>query len=151
MPVSFSLAIRKDAPCNVRLHRSPGLWKYLLAWGEKYKNSRACSLSPSSVRGSTAAKSEAGWRFAPACCAAQPVTRARRRSAVLSSTPSPFLQVVEALRINEIKRGNKCPVSQFAQVSRRHLSEPPRKPLALRRPCASNGSCSPFGFFHSHQ
>ena len=65
----------------------------------KYQNSRACSLSPSSMRGSTAAKSVAGWRFAPACCAAQPVNRARRKGAVLSSAPSPFRKAVEALHL----------------------------------------------------
>ena len=65
----------------------------------KYQNSRACSLLPWSIRGSTAAKSVAGWRFAPACCAAQPFNRARRWSATLRSAPSPFLHVVEALRL----------------------------------------------------
>ena len=49
------------------------------------------------------------------------------------------------------KRANNCPFSQLAQISRPQPSEPPRKPLALGRPCRSNSSCSPFGFFHSHQ
>ena len=44
--------------------------------------SRVGSFPPSFMRGSTAAKSVVGWRFAPACCAAQPVCEARRRSAV---------------------------------------------------------------------
>ena len=51
----------------------------------KCPNSRASSLPSSSMRGSAAAKSVVGWRFAPACCAAQSVCLARRRSAVLRS------------------------------------------------------------------
>ena len=50
-----------------------------------------------------------------------------------------------------IKRGNKCQFNQLAQISGPHFSEPPRKQLALHRPCASNGSCLPIMYFHSHQ
>ena len=127
MPVSFTLAITKDAPCNVRLHRSPGLRKYLLASGEKYQNSRACSLSPSSMKGSTAAKLETGWRFAPACCAAQSVNRARRRSAVLGSTPSPFLYAVEAPRLKRNHRSQQVSVHPIRPSQRAASFRTPKK------------------------
>ena len=55
---------------------------------EKYLNSRAGSLPFSSMRGLAAAKSAIGWRFTPACCAAQSVRLARRGSAVLKSAPA---------------------------------------------------------------
>ena len=122
-----TLAITKDAPSNVRLRRSPGLRKYLLASGYKYQNSRACSLSLLSMRGSTAAKSEAGWRFAPACCAAQPVKRARRRSAVLNSTPSPFLQAVEALRLKRSQARQQAPVQPTSPSQRTASFRTPKK------------------------
>ena len=63
----------------------------------KYLNSRVCSFSPSSMKSAAAAKPVAGWRFAPACCAAQPVSQARRRSAVLRSAPSQLRLAIEAL------------------------------------------------------
>ena len=75
--------------------------------------------------GSTAAKSVTGWRFAPACCAAQPVCRARRRSAVLRSAPSSFLQPVEALRLNG---------SQTCQQLSVQPTSPNQQAAALRTP-----------------
>ena len=51
----------------------------------------------------------------------------------------------------EVKRANNCPFRQLAQISGPQHSEPPRKALALGRPCGSNGSCVPYGFFLSHQ
>ena len=61
----------------------------------KCPNSRAGSLPSSSMRGSAAAKSVVGWRFAPACCAAQSVSLARRGSAVLRSAPAWFPQTIQ--------------------------------------------------------
>ena len=55
---------------------------------EKYPNSRVGSLPHLSMTGSTAAKSVAGWRFAPACCAAQSVFQALRKSALQRSMPA---------------------------------------------------------------
>ena len=55
---------------------------------EKCRNGRAGSVLPSSMKAPTSAKSDVGWRFAPACCAAQSVLRARLRSAVQRSAPA---------------------------------------------------------------
>ena len=93
----------------------------------KYQNSQACSLSPSSMRRSTAAKSEAGWRFAPACCAAQPVNRARRSSAVLSSTPSPLLQAIEALRLKRSQAWQQVSVQPIRPSQRAASFRTPKK------------------------
>ena len=57
---------------------------------EKYLNSRACSVLPTSLKAPASAKPDVGWRVAPACCAAQPVLRARRRSAVQRSAPARY-------------------------------------------------------------
>ena len=53
--------------------------------------------TPSSMSGSAAAKLVVGWRFAPACCAAQSVGRAQRRSSALRSTPASIHKATEAL------------------------------------------------------
>ena len=63
----------------------------------KYQNSRAGSLSPSTMNGPAAAKSVVCWRFAPACCAAQAVGRAQRRSSALRSTPAPLHKATKSL------------------------------------------------------
>ena len=55
---------------------------------ENSLNSRAGSVLPSSMKAHVSAKSDVGWRFAPACCAAQSVLRARRRSVVQRSAPA---------------------------------------------------------------
>ena len=65
----------------------------------KYQNSRAGSVEPSSMRVSTAAKSVLGWRFEPACCAAQSVHRARRRSGVLRFEPVQFPKATVAIPV----------------------------------------------------
>ena len=57
---------------------------------EKSWNSRAGSVLPSSMMEPAARKSVVGWRFAPACCAAQSVRQARRRSAVQGSAPARY-------------------------------------------------------------
>ena len=93
----------------------------------KYQNSQACSLSPSSMRGSTAAKSEAGWRFARACCAAQPVNRARRRNAVLGSTSSPFLLAVEALRMKDDRAWQQVSINPIRSNQRTASLRTPKK------------------------
>ena len=49
---------------------------------------RSCSTKVIQVR---------GWRFAPACCAAQSVGRAQRRSSALRSTPASIHKATEAL------------------------------------------------------
>ena len=48
---------------------------------EKCRNGRASSVLPSSMKAPTSAKSDVGWRFAPACCAAQSDRQTPRRSA----------------------------------------------------------------------
>ena len=63
----------------------------------KYQNSRAGSLSHSTMNGPAAAKTVVGWRFAPACYAAQSVSRAHRRSSALRSTPAPLRKATKAL------------------------------------------------------
>ena len=57
---------------------------------EKYRNSRAGSVLPFSLKAPASAKPGVGWRFAPACCAAQSVRQARRRSAVQGSAPARY-------------------------------------------------------------
>ena len=104
------------------------------------------------MSGSTTAMSVAGWRFAQACCAAQPVCRARRRSAVLRSAPSSVLQAVEALRLNGSQTCQQLPVQSTTPNQRAAaLRTPQIKALALGRPYGSNDSCVPYGFFPSHQ
>ena len=63
----------------------------------KYPNSRAGSLTSPSMSGPAAAKSVVGWRFAPACCAAQAVGRAQRRSSALRSTQAPLHKATKSL------------------------------------------------------
>ena len=133
----------------------------------KYQNSRAGSLSPSSMSGPAAAKSVVGWRFAPACFAAQSVDRAQHRSAVLRSTPAPFHKATGALQglcllcpTHRAPRSSSWKTSvpfhlvgkhawqhMSAQENQRgHLDAAPgtpRKWLALCWRCQSNGSWKP--------
>ena len=88
----------------------PAFGKFCTLRPMKSRNSQAGLPSCSSMRGPTAAKLVVGWRFAPACCAAQPVKRARRRSTLLRSTLSPFFQAVEALRQKRIRRSQQLSV-----------------------------------------
>ena len=102
------------------------------------------------MRGSTAAKSVVGWRYAPACCAAQSVHRARRRSAVLKFEPVPFPKAIVALPV----KGNQAWQEVFAQLkhrSHRNDLRPTQEVLALCRPCKSNGSWLQEPYFYPHQ
>ena len=90
----------------------PASGKLCLPRALKYWNSRVGSVSCSSMRAPAAAKPDVGGRFAPVCCAAQPVFQARRRSAVLRSTPasgraSETLQATESV-IASITAGGKA-------------------------------------------
>ena len=105
----------------------------------KSRNSQACSPSRSSMRGPTPAKLVAGWRFAPACCAAQPVNRARRRNAVLGSTSSPFLLAVEALRLRDDRAWQQMSIQPTRPNQRTAPLRTPKKTTcsspALRLQC----------------
>ena len=103
-----TLGITKGTPrANFQIIEIPAFGQFFTLRTMKYRNSRAGSLEPSSMRGSTTAKSVAGWRFAPACCAAQSVHRARRRSAVLRFEPVPFPKAIVALPVNEKQAWHK--------------------------------------------
>ena len=126
-PVSFDVSHhkRRTVQCSALSKSRPS--EISARFGRKYQNSRARSLSRSSMRGPTAAKSVAGWRFAPACCAAQPVKRGRRRSAVLSSTPSPYLQAVEALRLKRSQAWQQVSVQPIRPSQRAASFRIPKK------------------------
>ena len=79
-------------------------------------------------------KPEVGWHFAPSCCVAQSVRRARRRSAVLRSMPVRFCNAVEALRLLESAQPSECAAHvQYLELNRslgnRHVNQfAPAKP-----------------------
>ena len=140
----------------------PAFGKYISLRPMKCQNSQACSLRPSSMRESTPAKSVAGWRFATACCAAQSVFQARRRSAVQRSTPARHPKAGEvqnqvvgprhrATGAMQCSKSGAAPVASQPVLSRpaRSGSEqrtfvsyvcPPRNPVAQFTACESNGS-----------
>ena len=106
---------------------------------EKCRNGRAGLVLPSSMKAPTLAKSDVGWRFAPACCAAQSVLRARRRSAVQRSMPARCLGTsgVQNQFVGPLYRAGGA--MQFHNQRLFRTSTPPRKSVAQFEPGASCG------------
>ena len=105
---------------------------------KKCRNGRAGSVLPSSMKAPTSAKSDVGWRFAPACCAAQSVPRARRRSAVQRSAPARCLGTsgVQNQFVGPRHRVGGAMRSLNQRLFR--TSTPPRKSVAQFKCGASN-------------
>ena len=105
---------------------------------EKCRYGRAGSVLPSSMKATTSAKSDVGWRFAPACCAAQSVTRARRRSAVQRSAPARCLGTSGVQNQFVGPRYRAGGAMQFHNQRLFRTSTPPRTSVAQFKCGASN-------------
>ena len=107
-------------------------------WAENSLNSRAGSVLPSSMKAHVSAKSDVGWRFAPACCAAQSVLRARRRSAVQRSAPARCLGTSDVQNQFVGPRYRVGGAMRFLNQRLFRTSTPPRKSVAKFKCGASN-------------
>ena len=105
---------------------------------ENSLNSRDGLVLPSSKKAPTSAKSDVGWRFAPACCAAQSVLRARRRSAVQRSAPARCLGSSGVQNQFVSPRYRAGGAMQFHNQRLFRTSTTPRKLVAQFRCGASN-------------
>ena len=106
---------------------------------ENSLNSRAGSVLPSSMKAPASAKTDVGWRFAPACCAAQSVLRARRRSAVQRSAPARCLGTSGVQNQFVVPRYRAGGAMQFRNQRLFRTSTSPRKSFAQFKCGASNG------------
>ena len=105
---------------------------------EKCRNGRAGSVLPSSMKAPTSAKSDVGWRFAPACCATQSVLRARRSSAVQKSAPARCLGTSGVQNQFVDPRYRAGGAMQFLNQRLFRTSTPSRKSVAQFKCGASN-------------
>ena len=85
-----TLAITGSAQRNLSCHRNASIRKIVLATGREMLEQPSRLGFATFHDGSASAKPDVGWRFAPACCAAQSVRQARRRSAVQGSSPARY-------------------------------------------------------------
>ena len=107
---------------------------------ENSLNSRAASVLPSSMKAHVSAKSDVGWRFAPACCAAQSVPRARaqeRRAKVSDGAVSWDSRCTEPIRWSSASRRRRRSIRPTVSASRTNTSQ--RKTVAQFKSGASNG------------
>ena len=93
---------------------------------------------PSSLKAPASAKPDVGWRFAPACCAAQLVRQARRRSAVQGSSLAryPVTSGVQNKSFGTWYRVGGA--MRFHNQRLFRTSTPSRKSVAQIKPGASN-------------
>ena len=138
-----TLAITTGVWCKFQQLEMPAFGQCISLRTVEYQEGLACSLQPSSTRGSKAAMPVAGRRFAPACCAAQSVFQARRRSAVQMSTPAKLQKAGEPL--NEVV-GTRHRAAGAMQRSRLGAAPVASQPVLSRPARTGNKQRTPVSY-----